>query len=928
MARAKLFPPIVESSLPAFYVDDNKNISITIPFVMNATVAKGEVAGIALIIKSVQNTELFTKKVYDNIVINGFNSSVVFNIKASEIPKVLPGEYYKLQIAYIDKGGVVGNYSQVGVARCTCQAKVSLNTPTSIHTDMLLKGTQIYTGYYQCQDELEKEYSYKFSIIDSSGKELYSTGELIHNVSNDEGGTESQDIWQFDADFAELQNEALYAVYEVKTMHGLIYQTTKQRVLSNYGCPPDENVAENLKLSAIYNEEDGAVEIYANSGGHPISGFFILKRSKKDERGKFFIYEPIETFGCNNVILRNQFLCQDLTVESGQTYRYRIQQFNANGVYSTFLPIANSVSITPYYEDMFLYDGERQLRIRFNPQVSSFKADILMTKTDTIGNRYPHIFRNGIVNYKEFPINGLISYQMDPNEKFCSKAELGLLTGKNCRNQTIEEDFFEPIKPGDQVAENIEAERRFKIKVLDFLNNGKNKLFRSPTEGNFLVQLMNTSLSPQQSLARMIHSFQSTAYEIGPATNLTTILRAQTEGYEESATRLWFSTANEEAFKSYNINKNGQNVIGFGEQIYELLFQDYIPGTIFSLTVVQNGVAQIENIIIGSTGAYHYLANSNNTYISGLAFYLNRQIVPGYSGKMRYSLDDYLRGGSVTAPSGKFMMATKFNNIIGYTINENFGEIYNFDSVPKEKQFYLDDSHLGYQWLTGSDYSATQYKISSIPLVRAINDSDRIITFLWTSSSCTEYDAEIEDYVEKKANIRKNIPPTGLVQAKDIFSSKIMPKGEIARELDEETFELFINAICKTLPTTVYQTVKVVRSFYKKVARDNKIYYDLVVPKRSQDSDEEYLDDIKKYLDSLLTKLCSAMTVASLGDYHMVTLLPGETRDLIVQAGPEIQNIAFIAPYGSSYQSHNLKIEIYSAGVSIYRAPGGKGGTY
>ena len=37
---------------------------------------------------------------------------------------------------------------------------------------------------------------------------------------------------------------------------------------------------------------------------------------------------------------------------------------------------------------------------------------------------------------------------------------------------------------------NIVAERIFKMKVLDFLNDGKPKLFRSPGEGNFIVRLM------------------------------------------------------------------------------------------------------------------------------------------------------------------------------------------------------------------------------------------------------------------------------------------------------------------------------------------------------------------------------------------------------------------------------------------------------
>jgi hypothetical protein len=60
--------------------------------------------------------------------------------------------------------------------------------------------------------------------------------------------------------------------------------------------------------------------------------------------------------------------------------------------------------------------------------VSSFKKNIQEQKLDTIGGKYPHFFRNGIVEYKEFPVSGLISYRVDENEFFLDwPKELGLL---------------------------------------------------------------------------------------------------------------------------------------------------------------------------------------------------------------------------------------------------------------------------------------------------------------------------------------------------------------------------------------------------------------------------------------------------------------------------------------------------------------------
>ena len=59
----------------------------------------------------------------------------------------------------------------------------------------------------------------------------------------------------------------------------------------------------------------------------------------------------------------------------------------------------------------------------------------------------------------------------------------------------------------DPVTDNIRAERLFKTEVLSWLNNGGIKLYRSPTEGNFVVRLMNVTTSPMDQLGRMLHTF-------------------------------------------------------------------------------------------------------------------------------------------------------------------------------------------------------------------------------------------------------------------------------------------------------------------------------------------------------------------------------------------------------------------------------------
>ena len=68
-------------------------------------------------------------------------------------------------------------------------------------------------------------------------------------------------------------------------------------------------------------------------------------------------------------------------------------------------------------------------------------------------------------------------------------------------------------KNTDLVSDNFVSERLFKLKVLDWLNDGHVKLFKSPGEGNYLVRLMDNSLTPNTQVGRMLHTVNATAYE-------------------------------------------------------------------------------------------------------------------------------------------------------------------------------------------------------------------------------------------------------------------------------------------------------------------------------------------------------------------------------------------------------------------------------
>ena len=158
------------------------------------------------------------------------------------------------------------------------------------------------------------------------------------------------------------------------------------------------------------------------------------------------------------------------------------------------------------FEHMYLTGKDRQLKIAFNPNVSSFKKVVQESKTDTIGSQYPFIRRIGKVGYAQMPVSGLISSETDEDELFTSLSEL----------YGNYEYLYEEYNEINNISSHsdIVLEKKYRDLVEEFLYDGEPKLFRSPTEGCFLVKVMDVSLSPQNTLGRRLWSFNGTMYEI------------------------------------------------------------------------------------------------------------------------------------------------------------------------------------------------------------------------------------------------------------------------------------------------------------------------------------------------------------------------------------------------------------------------------
>ena len=261
----------------------------------------------------------------------------------------------------------------------------------------------------------------------------------------------------------------------------------------------------NIKVSAD-NEEGRAVvqisKLYP-SEFNVKNTIAILRASSKEN---FTIWEDVfigEVYETAGTTLN--YTWYDYTIESGILYSYGIQTIDENGI-RTVVNLFNGNPIMASFEYTYLVANNKQFKIKFDSDVSSFKRNISESKTDTIGSKYPFIKRNGYVDHKTFSISGLISYFTDEENTLTSKANI---LGEH-------KEKYLQYNQDNNIGEYNDYiyEKMFRDVVIDFLYDNNVKLFKSATEGNILVKLMDINFTPNKTLGNYIYNFSCVAYEV------------------------------------------------------------------------------------------------------------------------------------------------------------------------------------------------------------------------------------------------------------------------------------------------------------------------------------------------------------------------------------------------------------------------------
>lgn len=493
----RLYPPVLGGTLPSCYEYPEGTVTLTVPFSMNKTVGSEQVGSFMIRVKTTSTDRLvIEQEVPKQGIMDAMFCTLKVSLPAAPFKHYSIGTFFKVQLAYnniID--GTPGYYSSLAIIKYTSKPEVTIS---SLKLSTVNMDQSQYIGEYYNKDSTEVVAQYKFLLYDIQGHILEDSGWRNHNSYVDSRPGTSNDVHKLRT---ALKTSETYRIqYKIMTNNGLEVASDKYLLSQSNLVTPEVTVT----INANMDEDNGCVQISLLGDIDPktgqeyvTTGMFVISRASSTDNYATWLdilhFSLIGDFPSN-------FKFNDFTVEHGESYRYSFQQYNNFGVYSARI-LSHDVKVV--FEDAFLFDGERQLRIRYNPKISSFKTSLLDSKKTTVGGKYPIFFRNGNVEYKEFPISGLVTYFTDNDEFFFKKKEIGFSGWENTT---------------DIIDSNIYLERHFKLSVLDWLNDGRVKMFKSPQEGNYIVRISNVTMTPNDSLSRMLHTFNCTATEIADFT--------------------------------------------------------------------------------------------------------------------------------------------------------------------------------------------------------------------------------------------------------------------------------------------------------------------------------------------------------------------------------------------------------------------------
>lgn len=214
-----------------------------------------------------------------------------------------------------------------------------------------------------------------------------------------------------------------------------------------------------------------------------------------------------------------KYAARDYLIDSHAVYFYSIRSVTINGTYGRIFNTKEALNTYEY--DWIISDPKTHIAI-LNSKISSVSYNSKDGTIEPIGATYATVNRFSNLSYRSFTLTGTIASQTDLD------GSLGVATRKNqdiparladrIKNIYQSKLGYEPTAVNNSLLVDTNQERLVKEQAMKILNDGKPKLFKSPTEGLMYVKLSKIQLNPKDNLSRYVADFSAQVTEIGEVT--------------------------------------------------------------------------------------------------------------------------------------------------------------------------------------------------------------------------------------------------------------------------------------------------------------------------------------------------------------------------------------------------------------------------
>lgn len=472
-------PIKINNILPAF---TNNLSNIKIPY--SGSINNDELQYLTVKISEAwgQNNPVYAQT--GNIV----NENNVLTLSSSNTPGLIEGQYYRVELS---------NSINYGVIRY-------IPIPT---TSLSINSGHVTFTY---NNVLEPLLSVEFQLIDNTNDVILETSGDIYASYYQTNNYKTNVSYQFYNYFKNSNNNNEYIVKaKYITQHG--YSNVLEENANNF------NILQDLTNDNLPDN----IEIVLDTKLLNSTGIVQVKINNKINRTNALSYKIYKQENINQTNIYSATMIKEGNLSNIETITY--SDLNAPyGILINYIFVFNDMayrrSLDSYiqYEDMFLSDRNNILKIKFNPKISNYKKFLQESKIDAIGNAYPLFSRNQIIQYKTFNIEGLIASdsEIDMLANYCFYDINNYNVKRNRENTPSNENMSQSITNDIDMSDPWVKERIYREKVFIWLNNGEPKLFKSPSEGNSIVRLLNVNLSPENTLGRKFYSFSCQAVEL------------------------------------------------------------------------------------------------------------------------------------------------------------------------------------------------------------------------------------------------------------------------------------------------------------------------------------------------------------------------------------------------------------------------------